>query len=298
MSKRKKYKRPRIFSRILSSTKSFTATAFRQNIPGVIIGLAVSATLSLLIWAFAYFGFIDLGLPQRFEFEKLDHAIRSQIPKHYNYTTEKIHFRDSQNETLVVIARDKDAYSIEQKTDSDIILLLDKTDKEYKVTYKFQPTKPEYGPLHAVFFEYQDVGDDQRADIVIGWSYIGASYSPPMVVAVTAGEGSGVVASGVPRLSNYTYPEGYKDEILVNRYDQTTIPTQNFYFFRVRDGEIVTVKRDDDACNACGEEHVYNINFFRLSDGKLQEWGSPQTGIKGYPGLKEILKERGYEMDI
>lgn len=282
--------------RTMRYIKFWVATGFRQNISGVILGLVISSALSLVIWGFAYFGFIDLGLPKRFEFEKLDHVVRSRIPSSYNYTTEKVNFRDSQNETLVVVARDKDAYGVDQSTDSDIVLLLDKTEKEFKITYMFQPEKPVDGlPLHAIFLDYKDVSEDQRVDVIIGWSYIGASFSPPAVMVIGAGMGKDVVSAGLPHLSNYKYPADYRGETLVNRYDKAAISTENVYFFRVKKGEIVTVKRNDDACSACTDEHIYNINFFHLSEGRISEWGSPQTGIRGYSSLEEILSDRGYE---
>ncbi|MDB5180578.1 MAG: hypothetical protein JWO54_336 [Candidatus Saccharibacteria bacterium] len=275
-----------------------TYHSFRKQLPGIIWGALFSGIVALIIWLFAYYGYTDLALPQRFEFDKFEKIVRKEIPQNFDYTTQSVVFRNSEYKSVLVIARDKNAFDMKYRVSSDIVLILDQTNNGYKVTYKFSPRTQhnpvDSMPLHAVFTEIDDLNNDGLKEIVTGWSYIGASYSPPQLIIYSSDHDGSLQVVGVPRLGNYTYPENYSDSILINTYDNKSINTEFVESFYVKHDEIAVINRNDDACRACGEDHIYNINYFHMGDTQLKEVKSPTVGIKGFTALRELLQSNGY----
>lgn len=270
--------------------------SFKNSIEGILWGVGGGALLSFVVWLFAYFGYTDLGLPQRFEYEKLDYTIREHLPANYNYTIEKAYFRNQETESLVVVARSKNAYNItnNSKAGADNILILDKTERSYKVVYKFEPLVSDAAfngyHLHAAFVAVNDIGGDKKDDVIIAWSHLGANFQPPYIMIVTSDSSNKIRLLSAPKLSSYSYPKGYKFEKITNRYNKTEFFASDQAFrYYVDQGELVVVNRDDDACSACSAEHVYNLNRFSLYEDKLIEVHSPILGIKGHKSLEKYI---------
>lgn len=281
----------------LIRAKKLILSSFKDNLGSVFVGIVATGLLSLFTWALAYFGFISLGLPQRFDFEILDHAIREELPSEYDYTIKKTSFRNVDTESLIVTARNRDFANIEKVDDkSDIILVFDKTERGYKKTYVFEPiTENAKMALHVRQLLYEDMNLDGKKDIVIGLSYLGANYSPPYVVVLFSDSLNSTKVVAVQKLSNYEYPEDYELTKIFNKHDiSQVVSVDSSYTFFARQGEILLVNRDDDACSACGDEHVYNLNTLSLYSDKLRETGSPVLGIKGYNALEDYAKEKGF----
>ncbi|HEY8886759.1 MAG TPA: hypothetical protein VIM31_04675 [Candidatus Microsaccharimonas sp.] len=303
--KRRKFESKIIHSKI-TNLRLKLEKSFLKNIPGVLWGAGFTFLVGVITWSFAYFGFIDLGLPNRFEFEKFDNVVRSRIPSNYTYTTQTVHFRNSEFNTVVVTARVKNAFLFTTKPadlSSDIILLLDQVNGGYKVDFKYQPNPVNVSgmetPLYAMTMKTSDINDDGRDDIAIGWSILGANFNPPAVSIFTSGENEAVSVSGIPRFKNYIYPSGYVDYLLVNAVTKQSIKTENVQGFYVGKNGLVSYVRssDDNTCAACGEDQIYNVNFFRLENGKLIESGSPIINIKSYDNLEKTLASTSYDID-
>lgn len=294
----------RVVIRRLKRKGAWIVKSFKSNVGSFLWGTFFTGVLSFGVWMFAYFGFIDLGLPERFEFEKLDRTIRSNIPDNFNYTFEKSKLRNSEYDSLVVTASRKELGEAQAKEDqSDILLILDKTAKSYKVTYKFSArfkNSNVYGfPLHISKLYINDINNDKLNDLVVGWSYLGANYSTPAITILTPGKDSALEVYGVPHLSNHSYPDDYKDLEVYNSFDTLQkVRTDVFYTFFAKNGQFVVISRDDKACNACGEEHIYDLHSFSMYGGNIYESGIPKTAIKGYPKLVELLKSENYKIDI
>jgi hypothetical protein len=287
----------------LSITLRRLRTSWRKNIPGIIWGIVATSFLSFLAWVLAYFGFIDLGLPQRFEFEKLDNLIRNEVPPQFSYTIQKASIRTAEYESLIVTARDRRAYEIDNRgVQSDIILILDRTGKTYNLSYKFTPKlidESYNAPLHAINISLVDLDNDKLKEVVLGWSYIGANYSPPYITVMTARDkNKKLKLLSVPRLRNYNYPKDYTEPRMTNGYDplqEIRVDAADNYF--VKDGAIAIENRSDDSCRACEEDHIYNINTFNLTDKGMVEWYEPVMNIKGWEELKTYLKNRAFDLE-
>lgn len=273
--------------------------SFTRSIGGILWGFLFGIVVAILTWLFAYFGYTDLGLPQRFDFEQLDHVVRNEIPNNYDYTIKQVRLRSSTSDSLIVVARNKDYADITKKdTESDILLVLDKTEKAYGVAYKFKPTI-EGGVLdsaiHAVNVSTADLNGDERQDLVVGWSYVGANYSPPYITVFTANASNTVGVSSLPRLHNYAYPATYQEPEFINAFDKNQIvKVAEVYSYYLKQGSLLTAIRDDTACHACSDEQIYNLNSFSLYNGRLVEAGMPVMGINGYDALKEYVEKNGY----
>lgn len=267
---------------------------------GVLWGAVFSTTISFTVWTFAYLGYIDLGLPQRYEFEKLNNTIRNELPAEYEYTIKKSPFRDTEFESLIVIARDKKAYDFDNSNvGSDIVLLLDKTASQYKISYKFSPIVSDpavKAPLHAVSTTFQDLDNNNREEMVLGWSYIGASYSPPYITVFSSSSDT-VELLTLPRFKNYIYPENFHEIELVNIYDsKQRARTESVHTYFLSKNGVAVVKRSDNACRACSEEHVYNVNYLSLWKNQLIESSIPSTNLQGWKELTTYLEKREFEV--
>src|SRR5581483_7388748 len=141
----------------------------------------------------AYYKYINLGLPSRFDYQILDHEIKKAVPPGYNYTINTVHnFRGPNEDTLVVVAHsiqyDKNLYGFGKNGPelSDIIIFLDKTSSGYHESYKFKPVVNPAGAngltalIGGYYFMNNHINSQGKNDVVIGFVSIGADASPPI----------------------------------------------------------------------------------------------------------------------
>ncbi len=270
--------------------------SFHENIGGVLLGLFVSSLISFFIWLYAYYGYTDLGLPQRADFERIDNVIRKYIPNDYEYSIGTVDFRGSHAESLVITARAKNAFNLDAvvNSQSDILLILDKVKDAYRMSYRFQPNDI-LPALHITTTSPSDLNNDGRDEIFTTWSFMGANFSNPYAIVFSSTDNGEVKALSAPRLSNYRYPEGYRFTKIVNHFNSNEyIEAETAYRFYASEHTLLAVNRSDDACNACGEEHIYNLNILNMYDSRLNEIDTPVTGINGYASLVKYARENGY----
>lgn len=277
--------------------------SFASHYAGIIWGSGVTFGVSCIIWCFAYFGYIDLGLPVRYDYEILNNEIQRELSPRYSYTIDRVKFRDSVSESLLVIARDTNWTSMDDRNvGSDILLILDKTDKKYSVSYKFQPVvKNEFSaPVFSNSLSKVDVNADGKDELVIGWSYLGASFSPPYVTVFESDAEKNVAIAAIPKIMQYKYRPDYPTAIMHNKYDKNQqFSAHEAHSVYAKKGELVALARNDDACNACGDEQVFELHKFNLQTGKLQksQWSTLQT-IKSFNAVKAQLSKEKYDMSM
>lgn len=286
----------RIIKRVADLKKSFS-----KNFAGIIWGSLFSFGLSLIIWGFAYFGYTDLGLPVRYDYEILNNVIKKELSDRYSYTVERLKFRDGVSESLLVIAKDRNWTSYtDRNIGSDIIFILDKTDRQYKISYKFQPKifSEISGPLFARDVQREDIDSDGKDEVIVGWSYLGASFSPPYITVFKSDADKNVAVIPTPKIIHYKFRPDYPVAKMQNSYDKA----QNFdvheaHSFYTKRGELTALARNDDACNACGEEQIFELYTFHLeSDNLKQQIGTKLQTIKTYDAVKSQLSKDGYEI--
>lgn len=264
-----------------------------EHITGIIIGAIVSGAVSFVLWSFAYFGFIDLGLPDRFNYEKMNHLVGTYLPEDFNKKEITItNFRQGGDQTLVYIGQRKEFYYPDKDTDSDTILFFDKTDKKYQLSYRFTPqrtSKETNYPLHVHSAGVTDLNSDGRNDLIVAFSEMGAHWSPPLLV-VFYSDGDKVLVAGVPQnLSRY-----HSSTMVVNNHDTAQKVTDERADMLLAGGGLLAyVVRTDDECYGCSEDHIFTVNYLHLFDGKLVKTQSDDTGIKGYDALRSRLDARG-----
>ena len=114
-----------------------------QSVLAALIGAAVTAVLGVGLWSLAYFGDIDLHLPQRstYEFSTVDQYIRDNLPPGYAFTVSDVgNFRGNGSDTLLVSANPGPSQEVQSRTANGIIMLLDKISTgSFEIDYKFEP---------------------------------------------------------------------------------------------------------------------------------------------------------------
>lgn len=284
-----------------SSSIAKVKKSFAGHYAGIMWGSGVTFSISLIIWGFAYFGYIDLGLPVRYDYEILNNEIKKELPERYSYTIDRIKFRDGISESLLVIARDNNWTSISDRNiGSDIILILDKTDKKYAISYKFQPiVQNEFSaPLFSHSLSKADINADGKDELVVGWSYLGANFSPPYITVFASDASKNVSIAAMPRIMQYKYRPDHPTATMHNKYDKNQrFNVHEAHSVHAKKGELVALARNDDACNACAEEQVFELHKFQLQTDTLQKnpWGSLQV-IKSFDAVKLQLAKEKYDM--
>lgn len=275
--------------------------SFANHYAGIMWGSGVTFSISLIAWSFAYFGYIDLGLPVRYDYEILNNEIKKALPERYSYTIDRIKFRDGVSESLLVIARDNNWTSFTDRSiGSDIVLILDKTDKKYAISYQFQPiVQNEFSaPIFSHSVSKADINADGRDELVIGWSYLGANFSPPYITVFASDASKNVSIAAIPKIMQYKYRPDYPTAKIFNKYDKNQqFNAHEAHSVYAKKGELVALARNDDACNACAEEQVFELHKFQLQAGKLQKspWTNLQT-IKSFDAVKSQLANEKYDM--
>ncbi|MEX2008130.1 MAG: hypothetical protein WD850_01410 [Candidatus Spechtbacterales bacterium] len=268
-----------------------------RHLPGALVGVLLSSVIGVAIWAFAYFNYTNLGLPQRYDFEKIDHYVKRELPPHYTYKASFLeNFRQPNAKSILVQAWDERLGDLAQKeVDSDLIIILDTNGREYEVTYKFQPN--EFYPAHVRQLEVEDLDEDGRPEIIVGWSELGAHWADTFLTIFRVKE-IGIEILGQPRLSNFEYPAGYKEEEFVNEHNKSErVTSVRSEYFAVRSGQIAAINRSREACYACVEEDLWFINFLVLEDSYLWENKQPIANLEGYAEMAESLRKEGYMLE-
>jgi len=270
-----------------------------HQLQGLLVGAIFSGLVSLVVWAFAYFGYINLGLPQRYDYETINHTINKELPENYNYKSTLVeNFRQPDTKSILVVATHKGfgGASYDKTVDSDIIFLLDKTDKEYEVTYKFQPDKREY-PMHVRTMSIKDINGDKRPEISIGWSELGAHWSNTFL-SVFKSTGLKVNIAGSPKLADIVRDDsgGHKEDKVTNKFNSTErVTSYRSEYFVAKEGGIAVINRNYDSCNACWDEDLWHINYLSYWGDRLVESGFSHKDIQGDKKMYELLKNDGYE---
>ncbi len=268
----------------------------RSQSLGLFMGIAFTCCVSFIVWLFAYFGYINLGLPQRYDYEKTDHIIKQNIPTGYEYRSVPIdNFRQSDTKSILVIASDKDTWGPDysKHINSDILMVLDKSDKTYKVTYKFQPDRDI--AMHVRIMQFNDINEDKRPELLIGWAEIGAHWSDTYLTIIKSKE-TGVKIIGAPKLLNIKYLDSKIDEKVVNKFNrQEEVTSYRSEYFTSKSGSVALINRAYDSCYACGEEDKWTIDYLSLWGDELNQHSTQERDIKGYTKMSEILKNSGYE---
>lgn len=271
--------------------KKRLSNIIHDQLPGLIMGALVSGGSALIVWLFAYFGYTDLGLPQRFNYEKMNHVVNSYLPDDFNKREIKIsNFRQGGDETLVYTGQLKEFYYGDKDKASDIILFFDKTDDKYRLSYRFSPVSSKrHFPLHVEASDLTDLNNDGRDDLVVAFAEMGAHWAPPLL-AVIYSDGNNISVAGAPRgLSSYK-----SESVIKNTFDsKQKIAGDRADIIFAGNGMVAYVTRTDDACYACGDEHVFNIDYLKLLGDELIVIANKDVGIRGYDDLLNLLSEKG-----
>lgn len=276
------------------------AVLIKPHLLGVIIGATFSALLAILIWLFAYFGWTNLALPQRFEYERFDHLVKSNLPENYTYSTYDIKLRMNGGDSILVIGQNKGLWDYKTDNRSDIVLIIDKTKDEYKVSYKFEANNyvqdiPNHTdiykrPQHVQDVKQGDISGDGREEIVLGWATLGINWSPPAVMILTS-DGRDISALGIDEYQPVKNTFTYAIVPLENQYTKTTINTITTTFFDIKDNRLAMINRTDKECNGCTDKAIYSVQFFSIFDGKISHSYGNVEDIAGFENIKEFLSK-------
>lgn len=270
----------------------------KDNLFGLAIGIILSSIITLTVWGFAYFGWTDLALPQHFEYENFDQLVKSNLPVGYNYASYNTTLRMNNENSILIVGRNNEFYQYEKDNRSDIILVVDKTKDNYKISYKFEPNNPIYsygadgktysGPIHVNSIRQKDISDDGREEVILGWSTLGASWSPPLIMVMTS-NGRNISSLGVDRYQPVNNTFIYTKTNLENKFDKTIFSTVSALFFDIKDNQLVLINRTDDKCHGCENEAIYSTQFFKLFNNKTTFGHGNTENINGYNDLKTFL---------
>jgi len=258
----------------------------------MIVGGVISGFLSLVVWSFAYFGFIDLGLPDRFNYEKMNHLVGTYLPKDFSRKEITVNnFWQGGDQTLMYIGQKKEFYYLNNDIESDTILFFDKTDKKYQLSYRFTPqssNKEAFYPVHVHSVGVSDVNGDGRSDVIVAFSEMGAHWSPPFVV-IFYSDGDKVYIAGAPaNLSKYN-----SQDMIENKYDMSQKVTNNRAdMVFAGKGVIAYVVRTDDECYGCSESHVFRVSYLSIFEGKVVKAKSDDNDVRGYDNLLKMFEQK------
>lgn|GEM_PF-4384787 len=264
---------------------------------GVLTCLGIGALIGFVLWCFAYFGWTNLGLPQHFNYENLNHLVRSNLPKGYIYSTYEVGLHTSSEDSLLIVGSDEDKGNPNKNSESDILLIVDKARDEYKISYKYQPLS-EYSidsyttlvgsPNHVNGIRIGDVNNDGRDEIIIGLSHLGANYSDPSIIVIGS-NGEKISVLGVPNYKGYDNKLGIAR--LVNHFDNMIVETVVANVFELKKSQIALIYRTDDKCRACSEEGVFSVRFFNVFKNRVVTGLGNTDDIKGYDSLQKFLNK-------
>lgn len=282
------------------STKKDYFGGIIRDFRSAVIGAIVMAIISLIAWISAYLGWTNLGLPQHFNYEYFDHLVKSSLPKDYIYTPYSISLRMKSDDSILVVGKKRDIATIDGDTRSDVILIVDKAKDEYKISYRFEAKNYEYpvtnsvsfvsSPLHVSDVKIGDLNNDGRDDIMLGWSMLGANYSPPAILVIYS-DGANTSTLGVADYQNPSNRFSYDKVQLGNAIDNQYVKTVTATSFDIKKGQIALVNRTDNACRACGDEAIYSVQLFNISDDKITYGFGNMENINGYKNLNKFLEE-------
>ena len=282
--------------KFLNNFKSLYSTISEQLV-GVVLGVSITALMALITWCFAYFGYIELGLPKRFDYEIINKQIESELPSGYSYNSIAINnFREASTQSIVVIAKSNNIGSVEnyKSVKSDIIIIFDKNNDGYRVSYKFQPDTEL--PLHVRQHSIIDLDNNGTKDIFIGWSELGAHWSDT-ALTVFAVQSEKVKIYGLPKLSNLEYPDDYNEERIANVFDSTEfITTNRSDHFAIKDGKVAAINRSFNTCYACVNEDLWHVSYLNYWQGdNILVQTDTMSNILGIDAINKELEKNGYQ---